>query len=159
MKKRLYFGIIALLVLAFSLVLGFVLDGLEDFAITNDTATVIYWVFKGLALLALVVVYIMLSVKKMDAGHYYILIRNTLLLQIAPFITRLLLMGDSAHIVWAVIFCFVVIIAYFVLLFSSDILNDRIQSVEKDLEGKSIPVVDDASFFEEDGKFKGTQKD
>jgi len=159
MKKSIYFSILVLFVIAFSLVLGFVLDGLDNFMISSGTPLTIFWITKGFALALLLGMMFYIVAKKQDAGNIYILLKYTLILQILPFVERLLLKGDTPHIVWAVIVAFIVVFGYLALFFGVDILGDKINKKQPELEGKSIPVVDDDEFFNEDGKFQGSQKD
>ncbi len=159
MKKYIYFSIIGLVLIAFSLVLGFVLDGLDGFVIASGTPLTLFWVAKGITLAALLGILVYIVFKKQDAGNIYIMLKYTLALQVLPFVERLLLKGDNPHTVWAVILLFVVFIAYLGLFFATDILADKINAKEPELQGKSIEVVEDESFFDENGKFKGSQKD
>ena len=77
MKNKLYLSIIAIIVLAFSLVLGFVFDGMESMAIATGTPTTIYWVSKGIVLGLFVIVTLYIVLRKQDMGNIYILINMT----------------------------------------------------------------------------------
>ncbi|MCR3906477.1 MAG: hypothetical protein NUK62_05585 [Tenericutes bacterium] len=158
MKNKLYLSIIILIVFAFSLILGFVLDGMENMAITSGTPTIIYWISKGIALGLLLIVALYVVFRKQDVGNIYILLYMTLALQLLPFIERLLLRGDSPRIIWSLIVLFIVTVGYLSVIFGLDILNDKIQKVEESLKGKSIPVVDEDLYNDENGNFVSAKK-
>lgn len=153
MKNKLYLSIIIIIVIAFSLILGFVLDGMENMAIGSGTPAAIYWVSKGLALALLLGVALYVMFRKQDVGNIYILIYLTLALQLLPLIERLLLRGDSPRIIWSLIILFIVFVGYLSIVFGLDLLNDKIQKVEESLKGKSIPVVDEDLYNDENGQF------
>jgi hypothetical protein len=158
MKNKLYLSIVILIVIAFSLILGFVLDGMENMAITSGTPTIIYWISKGIALGLLLIVALYVVFRKQDVGNIYILLYMTLALQLLPFIERLLLRGDSPRIIWSLIILFIVTVGYLSVIFGLDILNDKIQKVEESLKGKSIPVVDEDLYNDENGNFVSAKK-
>ncbi|MFA6800529.1 MAG: hypothetical protein WCR19_00315 [Acholeplasmataceae bacterium] len=153
MKKKIYFNIIVLLIIAFSLVLGFVLDDLESMTLLDRTSIILYWISKGFVLALLIIFGIYVSTVNNDRGNQYVLLKFVLAIQLLPFVLRLLLKGDNSHIVLAVIVLFITVIGFVALFFSMDILNDRINEVKPTLEGKSIPVVDEDAYFDKQGKF------
>jgi hypothetical protein len=158
MKNKLYLSIIAIIVLAFSLVLGFVFDGMESMAIATGTPTTIYWVSKGIVLGLFVIVTLYIVLRKQDMGNIYILINMTLIIQILPFAQRLLLRGDNPLIVWSLIVLFLSLLIYVGLFFGLDVLNDKIQKADETLKGKSIQVVNEDTYNDENGRFVSANK-
>ncbi len=158
MKNKLYLSLVAIVVLAFSLVLGFVLDGMESMAISSGTPTIIYWVSKGIVLGLFVIVTLYIVFRKQDMGNIYILLNMTLIIQILPFVQRLLLRGDNPLVVWSLIVLFLSVVIYIGLFFGLDVLNDKIQKVEPTLEGKSIEVVDEDTYNDKNGRFVSANK-
>jgi|GEM_PF-1908698 len=158
MKNKLYLSLVAIVVLAFSLVLGFVLDGMESMAISSGTPTIIYWVSKGIVLGLFVIVTLYIVFRKQDMGNIYILLNMTLIIQILPFVQRLLLRGNNPLVVWSLIVLFLSVVIYIGLFFGLDVLNDKIQKVEPTLEGKSIEVVDEDTYNDKNGRFVSANK-
>ena len=158
MKNKLYLSIVSIIVLAFSLVLGFILDGMESMAISSGTPKTIYWVSKGIVLGLFVIVTLYVILRKQDVGNIYILLNMTLIIQVLPFAQSLLLRWDNPLVVWSLILLFISVIIYVALFFGLDVLNDKIQKVEPTLEGKSIEVVDEDSYNDENGRFVSANK-
>jgi putative effector of murein hydrolase LrgA (UPF0299 family) len=153
MKKRIYFAIICLVILGFSLVMGFVLNTIMPLDVEN--AQLFYWITKGFVLFCLLGLTIYLVFRKQEVSNAIIVLGATLLLQFLPLGLRVLLRGDEPMYIWASILVFVVIISYLAVFFSTDILNDKVTEVIPKLEGKSIKVVDEATYDDSDGRFKG----
>jgi hypothetical protein len=57
--------------------------------------------------------------------------------------------------IWASVLVFVVIVIYLAVFFSTNVLNDKIVEVIPKLEGKRIRVVDEETYDDADGRFKG----
>ncbi len=153
MKKRIYFAIICLIVLGFSLAMGFVLNTVMP--IDTENAQLFYWITKGFVLMCLFGLTLYLVLRKQEVSNAIIVLGATLLLQFLPLGLRVLLRGEEPMYIWASILVFVVIISYLAVFFSTDILNDKVTEVIPKLEGKSIKVVDEATYDDTDGRFKG----
>lgn len=153
MKKRVYLSIIMMAVFVFSLGMGFLMQGVMP--IENEQALLFYWITKGFVLLMLIGMTWYVVLRKQEISHVVIALQLTLVLQMLPLAVRFFLSKEEPSFLWASIIVFVVLVGYLAILFSVDVLNDKVQKVTPTLEGKRIPVVDEASYDDSDGRFKG----
>jgi len=153
MKKRIYLAMLLLFVFAFALAMGFVLNTMMPLEV--EKAILFYWITKGFVLACLFGLTLYLVLRKQEVSNAVIVLGATLLIQFLPLGLRWLLRGDEPLYIWASILVFVVVVAYLAVFFSTDVLNDKVQEVVPKLEGKSIKVVDEATYDDADGRFKG----
>jgi hypothetical protein len=153
MKKRIYLAILLLFVLVFALVMGFVLDTVIPLEVSS--AVMFYWITKGFVLACLLALTLYLVFSKQEISNAIILLGATLLIQFLPLGLRLLLKGEEPMYIWASVLVFVVIVIYLAVFFSTNVLNDKVVEVIPKLEGKRIKVVDEATYDDADGRFKG----
>jgi hypothetical protein len=153
MKKRIYLAILLLFVLVFALVMGFVLDTVMPLEVSS--AIMFYWITKGFVLACLLALTLYLVFRKQEVSNAIILLGATLLIQFLPLGLRLLLKGEEPMYIWASVLVFVVIVIYLAVFFSTNVLNDKIVEVIPKLEGKRIKVVDEETYDDADGRFKG----
>jgi hypothetical protein len=153
MKKRIYLAILLLIVLAFALVMGFVLDTVMPLEVSS--AITFYWITKGFVLACLLGLTLYLVLSKQEISNAIILLGATLLIQFLPLGLRWLLKGEEPMYIWASVLVFVVVVTYLAVFFSTNVLNDKVVEVIPKLEGKSIKVVDEATYDDADGRFKG----
>jgi hypothetical protein len=153
MKKRIYLAILLLFVLVFALVMGFILDTVMPLEVSS--AIMFYWITKGFVLACLLALTLYLVFRKQEVSNAIILLGATLLIQFLPLGLRLLLKGEEPMYIWASVLVFVVIVIYLAVFFSTNVLNDKIVEVIPKLEGKRIKVVDEETYDDADGRFKG----
>lgn len=160
MKKKVYIVLVFLIMIAFTLIVGFVLDTKESLKIANEGLTpVIYWVGKGFAILAMLVM-IYNTIKENDYANKFVFLRLTMILQFLPLLLRLLFMvkvnGESLVVI-PVILVSVVIIGYVAIFFLVDVNNDSVKKTLPRLEGKKIPVEDSQKYYDDEGNFIGAK--
>ena len=69
-----------------------------------------------------------------------------------------MLRGDNPLIVWSLIVLFLSLLIYVGLFFGLDVLNDKIQKADETLKGKSIQVVNEDTYNDENGRFVSANK-
>lgn len=153
MKKRIYFAILLIIVFVFALVMGFIMNTVMPIEVQE--AQLFYWITKGFVLLCLLGLTLYLVLRKQEVSNAIILLGATLILQLLPLGLRVLLAGEEPTYLWASIVVFIVIVAYLAVFFATDVLNDKVQNKVPKLEGKSIKVVDESTYDDTDGRFKG----
>jgi cytochrome bd-type quinol oxidase subunit 2 len=156
MKKKIFFTIISALILAFSLLLAYLLN--KSHSISGDENITLYWIIKGVVVVNFVVVVIYLLLKKQEVSSFINVYAATLVIQLLPLLVRALLRGDSPKYVLAIIISFVIHILYFAFIFGFSILNDKTNAADLKLVGKSIQVLEEESFNDSDGNFKSAGK-
>jgi len=156
MKKRFYFLVISFLILAFTIILGFLLN--SSLSIEEGKQMNLYYVVKAVCVISLLVVilFVAFNKKTVDYTMPYLTLIASLLLQLLPFVIRLLLHYKQAYI-WSVIISFVFFILYMVFVLSTDILKDKVNKALPKLEGKKIEVTDDNQYYDDNGRFNGAK--
>lgn len=153
MTKRsgLYLLIIGFLILAFSLIMGWLMG--SYLPLDSENARLFYYISKGMATLALLVMLLYAVFFKKDPANLAIQFTATLIYQFLPLLIRFLMTRKETLNLLAVIIIFLVTIIYLAIVFALDILNTRIKQVEKLLEGNKIPVVSEDTYYDENGRF------
>lgn len=150
-RSSLYLLIAGLLILVFSFVLGYLLE--KHLPLETDEALILYIITKGIASLVLVWMVIYLVFLKKDPANLVIQFSATLVYQFLPLLVRFLMTGDEPRLILSVIVIFLVTIIYFAVFFAVDVLNLKVKQAEKELKGRTIPVVDENSYNDENGRF------
>ena len=98
MKKRFYFLVISFLILAFTIILGFLLN--SSLSIEEGKQMNLYYVVKAVCVISLLVVilFVAFNKKTVDYTMPYLTLIASLLLQLLPFVIRLLLHYKQAYI-------------------------------------------------------------
>lgn len=155
-KAKLFYVIIGLLVLAFSITIAAVLHTVDP--IKTDGGL---WTFISIQIIVnLIFVFVLFytGFKKKEIAVSYVMAISTIILQFLPLVIRLLVRDDKPNYMWSIIIAFVIVIGYFALLFGSDLLNDKVNDVVPTLEGRKIPVQDVKSYEDKDGKFVSAKR-
>jgi hypothetical protein len=152
-KGKLYFLFIGLIILAFSIVLAILLEDRNP--IKTETGVTIFVITQVLVnvIFAGSLIYLALSLK--DLSQHVITFVGSLILQLLPLLIRLLVKGDNPNKVLAVIIIFVVMIIYFAIILSMDVLASKMKVAEKELQGREIKVQDIDDYNDENGNFVG----
>lgn len=156
MKSRVYFIVVSLLIGLFLIILPHVVNLTYPLEGTNPN-TFYYSIF-GVCLLIYIFSAMYIAFKKKDISEAVIVIISTLILQLLPWIVRLLMGLEEPYYILSAIISFVFLITYFSIFFGTDILTEKTQKADQLLKPKEIVVKDDSSYFDEDGNFKGVGK-
>ena len=152
-KGKLYFLLISIVILAFSIVLALLIE--DKNPIKTTTGLTIFVVTQAVVNVLFVLFAIYLAFSKKDISHHVITFTATLLIQLLPLIIRGLVKGDKPNTILAVIILFVVMIIYLGVVLSMDVLGDKMKIADKELEGREIKVEDIDDYSDENGKFVG----
>ncbi|HBT60092.1 MAG TPA: hypothetical protein DEA45_04635 [Acholeplasmataceae bacterium] len=155
-KAKLFYTIVGLVVLAFSIVTAVVLHFVDPIKTSGGG-----WTFLSIQIIVnLLFVFVLLytGFKKKEISVSYVMVTSTVILQFLPLIIRMLVSGKEPHYMWAVIISFVSIIVYLAVLFSSDLLNDKVQEVLPTLESKKIKIEDINEYNDQNGKFVSAKR-
>lgn len=152
-RSRLYLLILALLALAFSIVMAVLME--KSMSLVSDEAKLIYYITKGLATLALLGMTLYAVFLKKDPANLVIQFVLTIAYQLLPLLIRFMMTRSEPLITWSVIIIFIVSIIYLALVFSLDLLNTKVKNANLELEGKTIPVIDEDNYYDENGRFTG----
>jgi len=155
-KAKLYFLFIAIIVLGFSLVLGFLLD--ESMPITLEKGYTLYIFTKGFVSLALIIYFLYAAFFKKDSANAVIQMVFTVILQFLPLLVRVLLSREEPLFLLSIIIIFIVIIIYLSYVLALDLLSDKTAKSRLKLVGKTRNVVDEDNYYDENGKFVGVSK-
>lgn len=147
----LYFLIIGLLTLAFSIVMGFLLESYLPLELEN--ARLLYYISKGLATFALLAMLIYAVFFKKEPANLAIQLTATLIYQFLPLLIRYLMTRKEPFLIFSVTIIFLTTIIYLALVLALDLLTARIKQVETLLEGNNIPVVNEDDYYDENGRF------
>lgn len=152
-KGKLYFLLIGIVILAFSIILAVLLEdrnpiktdiGLTIFIITQVLTNVIF---------AATLIYLAFSTK--DLSQHVITFTSSLILQLLPLLIRVFVKGDNPRKILAISIIFIVIIIYLAIVLSMDVLATKMKAAETKLEGKEIKVQDIEDYNDENGNFVG----
>ncbi|MDY3196443.1 MAG: hypothetical protein RBQ95_06240 [Paracholeplasma sp.] len=155
-KAKLFYTIVGLVVLAFSIVTAVVLHITDPIKTSGGG-----WTFLSIQIVVnLLFVFVLLytGFKKKEIAVSYVMVVSTIILQFLPLMIRLLVRGEKPQYMWAVIIAFVSIIAYLAVLFSSDLLNDKVQEVLPTLESNKIKVEDINDYNDQNGKLVSAKR-
>ena len=155
-KAKFYFLVIGFVVLAFSIIMAFLLH--ENNPIEFERGQFLYYTTKVIVSLSLVLVILYIAFFKKDRANIIIQMVLTLILQFLPLIVRFMLTREEPRFILTVVLVFVVFIIYLIFVLSFDLLTDRVKKVQPKLEGKKINVVDETSYYDENGNFIGAKK-
>lgn len=155
-RSKIYYLIIFVLLLAFSIFMAFIID--EKMQISDDEAFTLYLVVKiAVSALVLLVSLYSLSSKHDPANNIIVNVASVVLLFL-PLLLRVILAKEEPKLILGYVLSFVVVIAYLALVFGFDILNKKISQVAPTLEGKSISVESEENYYDKDGKFVSASK-
>lgn len=156
MKKRIYFLIASILIIAFIFSTAFLFNQFLPIEIERNLT--IYWIIKITYLGVLLLISIYLILRKQEISHIITIYVWTLALQLIPLFARILLRGNDILFTLAIILSALALIIYLILVLTFDILTDKTNRAEERLLGKTHAVVDEDDFFDEDGNFVGANK-
>ncbi len=151
-KSYLYLVIISALVFAFSLTMMFVLN--NNRPLIEDSHLVLYYIVKVLVLVSLVVAPLYVLGTKKEITSAVVTLGGALILQLYPLLLRLWLLKASST-TWPIAVTFIVFIVYIGLCLVFDIYRGIATVSHENLKGKEIPVKDEASYNDANGKFVG----
>ena len=152
-KSKLYFILINVVILAFSVIIAFLLE--DKHPIKTDEGLTIFIITQAIVNLCFVVVIAYLAFSRKDISHQVITYSSTILIQLLPLLIRLFVKGDKPSTIFAVIIIFVVMIIYLGIVLSMGVLGDKMKKAETELVGREIKVQDVDDYNDETGKFVG----
>lgn len=156
-KRKFYHLIISILVIAFVTAMPFILH--NSLPIDKGSRSNIYYVVKVVSVISLIVVLLLtiFNKKNIESSMSIMIISATIIMQLLPLGIRILMHYEKSE-VFAIILSFVLFIGYFIYIFSTDILNDKVNKQLPKLEGNKINVVDESEYYDQNGRFKGANK-
>lgn len=160
MKNKLQTLILLLVSFIASLTFWVVFYFADLLVIESTVIEYLYFVIKPISLLLIIFVWIY-SLKKRESSNTYILIQTTIGFQIIPLIVRLLGIGNNNANFKDVLAIFIVVfsvLAYISLAIIIDRSNTKISKVMPTFKPKEIEVVEEETYYDESGKFKGANK-
>lgn len=152
-KGKLYFLLINVVILAFFVILAFLLE--DKSPIKTDEGLTIFIITQAVVNLCFVIATGYLAFSKKDISNVAITYTGTLIIQFLPLLVRLFVKGIKPRTILAVIIIFVVMIIYLGIVLSMGILGDKMKKAETELAGREIKVQDIDDYNDEDGKFIG----
>ena len=135
--KNIWLFTISIIILIFDIAMGFILDAYSLKIVSTDSK-ILYICIKILVVILLVVT-VTLSVLKKDLANYILQYISTLALQFVPLAIRYLSAVENGFLV-SIILTFVFLLIYIGVVLGLAVLSKRTIVVEKQLEGKTIPV-------------------
>ena len=135
--KNIWLFTISIIILIFDIAMGFILDAYSLKIVSTDSK-ILYICIKILVVILLVVT-VTLSVLKKDLANYILQYISTLALQFVPLAIRYLSAVENGFLV-SIILTFVFLLIYIGVVLGLSVLSKRTIVVEKQLEGKTIPV-------------------
>lgn len=160
MKNKLQTLILLLVSFIASLTFWVVFYFADLLVIESTVIEYLYFVIKPISLLLIIFVWIY-SLKKREPSNTYILIQTTIGFQIIPLIVRLLGIGNNNANFKDILAIFIVVfsvLAYISLAIIIDRSNTKISKVMSTFKPKEIGVVEEETYYDESGKFKGANK-
>lgn len=151
-RSNFYYALIAFLVLAFSIGFGFVMEGILPIN-ENDEGRTVYIVVKAIVSIAFLLVILFSMRKKNDPANDIITNVASILFLLLPLLVRFMATRENPKMVWIYLISFFIILAYLALVFSVDVLNQRVSKVAPKLVGKEIPLQNEDSYYDKDGNF------
>lgn len=152
-KGKLYFLLIGVVILAFSVVLAILLEDKQ--AIVTNTGLTIFIISQVIVDVMFILAVSFIAFSKKDISYYAITFTSSLILLLLPLLLRLLVKGDKPRTILAVIILFVALIIYLAIVLSMDVLGDKMKEAEKNLAGREIKVEEIDDYNDENGKFVG----
>lgn len=152
--KKLYTGIIALVILAFLVTLSVLITGM--YPLKTSDGQLIFGISIGLALCIYVVAIIYLLVRKKDVSEFIVTASATLIYQVVPWIIYGLAKDDQPYIILSVVIIFLSTVIYLALFFATDVLRTLTNKADNKFKSKELAVKAENDYYDEDGNFVGT---